>query len=602
MRVHHPGKTPAADQPGRTVTPAAGPHAAISRSAVGDVPGGRSQPLAAPVTEEMGSRLGGDFPHVPVYSSSAARAAAAEAGALVSTSGSHVVAGDGGADTHILALQHSIGNVAVSRMLQQAPRRHGAGSGHQRTAPPARVQSPAVHDVLASPGQPLPAPVQEEMEGRLGADFSRVRVHTDAAARASAADLGACAYTSGVHVVIGDGGADKHTLAHELTHVIQHRQGPAAGTDHGSGLKVSDPSDRDEKAAEVNAAQVMRAPLSRQRRAAAQASEQRAPIHFTQANPGSRTVARMLAPAPPQPTFQQVVSGSQVINLHEDEHAYAHYTYDVVNINGNLRRDNEHLTIENSLAALIAILGTDPEDVWAVALARVGKETTKSTYYELAQKRGYAGVDNFNFRSVDQRTRPLPTGGAPGDVTPKTDPAEPVDIEPGLSLRHFLDFIGRVFKALSADATAVITSIEAVTGQMGTTPDNLFLNSRQRSDFTTFTLMADRAARVHHARGRGKEPPEVPAKGPLAPSGPLAPLARLYQHPPHIRIEWVWFYTNEKACQQGLDTQVFQSVESGVHKEGQWERREGDPGFNEVRTFLVNKYWPEIQALVRPTP
>jgi len=95
------------------------------------------------------------------------------------------------------------------------------------------------------------------MEARLGADFSDVRVHTGEAARASAAGVGARACTSGDHVVIGEGGADKHTLAHELTHVIQQRQGPVAGTDHGSGFKVSDPFDVYEKAAEANAARVM---------------------------------------------------------------------------------------------------------------------------------------------------------------------------------------------------------------------------------------------------------------------------------------------------------------------------------------------------------
>ena len=103
------------------------------------------------------------------------------------------------------------------------------------------------------------------MQTRLGADFSRVRVHTDAAARASAADLGARAYTSGPHVVIGDGGADHHTPSLTNSPTSSSRPGPAAGTDHGSGLKVSDPSDRDEKAAEVNAAQVVRGPVSQQR-------------------------------------------------------------------------------------------------------------------------------------------------------------------------------------------------------------------------------------------------------------------------------------------------------------------------------------------------
>ena len=147
----------------------------------------------------------------------------------------------------LAALQSTAGNAAVVQML------HRAGQ-----AAPA-VQRSAVHDVLRTPGRPLDDATRADMEARLGADFSDVRIHTDAAARASAAEVGARAYTSGSHVVIGDGGADKHTLAHELTHVIQQRQGPVAGTDNGSGLKVSDPSDRYEREAEANATRVMSA-------------------------------------------------------------------------------------------------------------------------------------------------------------------------------------------------------------------------------------------------------------------------------------------------------------------------------------------------------
>jgi hypothetical protein len=120
----------------------------------------------------------------------------------------------------------------------------------------ASVYRSAVDNVLRSPGQPLAAPLKQEMEARLGADFSTVRVHTDSAAGTSAAGVGARAYTFGSHVVIG-GGADKHTLAHELTHVIQQRQGPVTGTDDGSGLSLSDPSDRFERAAEARAVRVM---------------------------------------------------------------------------------------------------------------------------------------------------------------------------------------------------------------------------------------------------------------------------------------------------------------------------------------------------------
>ncbi|MEU3430697.1 eCIS core domain-containing protein [Streptomyces gardneri] len=155
----------------------------------------------------------------------------------------------------VLALQRTIGNAAVSRLVEESRHQHGAGCGHAQSpeAAPAPVQRSAVHGVLRSSGSPLDDGTRADMESRLGADFSDVRVHNDSAARASAAEVGARAYTSGNHIVIGDGGGDRHTLAHELTHVIQQRQGPVSGTDNGSGLRVSDPSDRFEREAEANA-------------------------------------------------------------------------------------------------------------------------------------------------------------------------------------------------------------------------------------------------------------------------------------------------------------------------------------------------------------
>ncbi|MGY5071516.1 eCIS core domain-containing protein [Streptomyces griseus] len=153
----------------------------------------------------------------------------------------------------LFSLQSSLGNAAVVQLLREG----GRGTGEEHA-----VQRSAVHDVLRGGGRPLDERTRTDMEARLGADFSDVRIHTDAAARASAAGIGARAYTSGNHVVIGEGGGDGHTLAHELTHVIQQRQGPVAGTETGGGLKVSDPSDRFEREAEANARRVMRAPAS----------------------------------------------------------------------------------------------------------------------------------------------------------------------------------------------------------------------------------------------------------------------------------------------------------------------------------------------------
>ncbi|MFE9725631.1 DUF4765 family protein [Streptomyces sp. NPDC005794] len=156
----------------------------------------------------------------------------------------------------MLALQRSVGNAAVCRAVEEERHVHAAGCGHDQVV----QRRSAVHEVLRSSGRPLDAPVREEMEARHGgADFGGVRVHTGSAAMDSAAEIGAKAYTSGTHVVWD--GRDKHTLAHELTHVIQQSRGVVPGTDNGSGLRVSDPSDWAERQAEDTARQVMTGPV-----------------------------------------------------------------------------------------------------------------------------------------------------------------------------------------------------------------------------------------------------------------------------------------------------------------------------------------------------
>jgi Domain of unknown function (DUF4157) len=165
---------------------------------------------------------------------------------------------------------------------------------------PSQVPLRAISEALRGSGQLLGGPLKEEMEARLGEDLSDVRVHTDNAARASAAALGARAYTSGSHVVIREGGSDKHTLAHELTHVVQQRRGLVAGTDYGTGLRVSDPSDRDERAAHENASRVMRlahqpTAVAQQRREAVLPARQAQERAQMSVEPGNTTVIQRLS-------------------------------------------------------------------------------------------------------------------------------------------------------------------------------------------------------------------------------------------------------------------------------------------------------------------
>jgi hypothetical protein len=172
----------------------------------------------------------------------------------------------------IRALQSTVGNAGVAAAIQRRSDIQRQWDIQQQRD--IQRQEDTVHNVLAGPSQPLAEPVRHEMEARLGANLSDVHMHTGAAAQRSAREVGASAYTSGNHVVIGPGGADAHTLAHELTHVLQQRAGQVSGVDSafsqpshpdGSGLLVSEPTDRFERAAEANAHRVMsgRPPVQR---------------------------------------------------------------------------------------------------------------------------------------------------------------------------------------------------------------------------------------------------------------------------------------------------------------------------------------------------
>jgi Domain of unknown function (DUF4157) len=178
----------------------------------------------------------------------------------------------GGVVNSILHLQRTVGNQAVQRLLQAHTANVEGDSATVKTkltvntpgdtyeqeadriadqvmatpsrsaasnAPP-RIQrflgqpngqidaAPAsVEQTLASAGRPLEAGLRQDMEQRLGHDFSQVRVHSGAMAEQSARDVNANAYTVGHNVVFGAGRFAPQTqegrrlIAHELTHVVQ---------------------------------------------------------------------------------------------------------------------------------------------------------------------------------------------------------------------------------------------------------------------------------------------------------------------------------------------------------------------------------------------
>jgi hypothetical protein len=110
-----------------------------------------------------------------------------------------------------------------------------------------------VHEVLRSAGEPLDAKTRNFFEPRFGHDFSRVRVHADANAAASARAVNALAYTVGRDVTFAAGQYDPNSLpgrkllAHELAHVVQQRAGAQAASQD---LAITDPNDSAEREAD----------------------------------------------------------------------------------------------------------------------------------------------------------------------------------------------------------------------------------------------------------------------------------------------------------------------------------------------------------------
>ena len=94
-----------------------------------------------------------------------------------------------------------------------------------------RLAPHAVEADLDRPGLPLEPSVRTFFEDRMSADLSAVRIHTGAAAEASAAAVEARAYTVGPDIVFGPAGYAPSTddgaqlLAHELSHVLQDQGG-----------------------------------------------------------------------------------------------------------------------------------------------------------------------------------------------------------------------------------------------------------------------------------------------------------------------------------------------------------------------------------------
>jgi hypothetical protein len=153
-------------------------------------------------------------------------------------------------DRTVLALQRYVGNAAVQALLAASGAMAGAGQG---PAVAQRIGAARGH------GTPIEPTARERLERSYDADLSEIRVHTDEEAAGLATAVNARAFTSGTDIFFSKGAyapattSGFDTLAHETAHVVQQSRGPVPGRDVGGGVRMSDPADGGERAAQAAA-------------------------------------------------------------------------------------------------------------------------------------------------------------------------------------------------------------------------------------------------------------------------------------------------------------------------------------------------------------
>ena len=209
-------------------------HAGTLPPLVSEVLRSPGEPLGAATREIMEPRFGHNFSKVRIQRDSDAIAATSSGEcadrsekklqrklAIGATNDPLELEADRVADQVMSASAQS----SVNRTTPRIQRCLSHSNGRMDAAPPSVDRS------LAGPGSPLTPALLQDMEHRFGHDFSRVRVHADAAAEQSARDVNAHAYTVGPDIVFGAGRFAPEThdgrrlMAHELTHVVQQQGG-----------------------------------------------------------------------------------------------------------------------------------------------------------------------------------------------------------------------------------------------------------------------------------------------------------------------------------------------------------------------------------------
>lgn len=125
---------------------------------------------------------------------------------------------------------------------KRTPQTHRANAENDQTSTGGHALTPPLFQLKAGSGN-MPEDVRGQMEGAFQTDFSNVNIHQNSQ---SATDVGALAYTQGNDVHFAPGqfkpntSAGQELIGHELTHVVQQREGRVQPTTQAGGMPVND--------------------------------------------------------------------------------------------------------------------------------------------------------------------------------------------------------------------------------------------------------------------------------------------------------------------------------------------------------------------------
>ncbi len=246
---------------------------------------------------------------------------------------------------------------------------------------------------------------------------------------------------------------------------------------------------------------------------------------------------------------------------------FSHYSYDLVQSGNNrgILKDNDHLTIENTLAAFITEKANKDNPYAVEGWIDNTQNLTKRDFNEKLKNNGYGEVDNFNFRPKPDHQKANSqaqyTRENAGEI--KQTPSTKVDVDEDINLQQFTDWLRPKLAKLNVDEgniNTIIESMENMTGRMGYASDEVFINAGQKKDVTKFVLT------VLSATDEASEVPSMLrslAKIPNATTKNPTPRPTIFLQPEHSSKVDESFGNNAALIKQRLELGKQQAIPEG---------------------------------------